>query len=335
MTSPEHANHFADMDRELDARLPQGAMLLEICAGKPGNVDVDLWRQYYSAVQKQFPKEHESRGLLPFRVWQIYDAMTSFIRQGKPDEFVCAARILSHYVGDSCQPLHISYLFNGDPDHTVDGVMRDPQTGEKRGPVPLGPGVHSAYEDQMIDRHVPEIMKGVDAILARAPQPALVSGGHEAAVTLVNLMQQTFKAIPPKNIVAEFVKVQDQKPAARADAMWRSLGDDTVKVMGDGCICLAQLWDSAWEEAGGDRTIHGFNPIDETRLERLYQNPGFLASHTLDTIGSVLGANSSFAARGPMRAALVAKPKTKRTRRIAASPCHRKPSAPAHALKRA
>ena len=105
--------------------------------------------------------------------------------------------------------------------------------------------------------------------------------------------------------------------------------------MGDGCICLAQLWDSAWEEAGGDRTIHGFNPIDETRLERLYQNPGFLASHTLDTIGSVLGANSSVAARGPMRAALVAKPKIKRTRRIAASPRHRKPSARAHALKRA
>jgi hypothetical protein len=224
MTSPEHANHFADMDRELDPRLPQGATLLEICAGRPGNVDVDLWRQYYSAVQKQFPKEHESRGLLPFRVWQIYDAMTSFIRQGKPDEFVCAAGILSHYVGDSCQPLHISYLFNRDPDHTVDGVVRDPQTGEKkRGPVPLGLGVHSAYEDQMIDRHVPEMMKGVDGILARARQPALVTSGHDAAVAVVNLMQQTFRAIPPKDIVAEFVKVQDQKPAQRADAMWRSL----------------------------------------------------------------------------------------------------------------
>ena len=81
MTSPEHANHFADMDRELDPKLPQGATLLEICDGKPGNVDVDLWRQYYTAVQRQFPKEHESRGLLPFRVWQIYDAMVSFLRR--------------------------------------------------------------------------------------------------------------------------------------------------------------------------------------------------------------------------------------------------------------
>ena len=331
MTSPEHANHFADMDRELDPKLPQGATLLEICDGKPGNVDVDLWRQYYTAVQRQFPKEHESRGLLPFRVWQIYDTMVSFLRAGRADEFVCAAGILSHYVGDSCQPLHISYLFNGDPDHTVDGVMRDPQTGEKKhGQVPLGLGVHSAYEDQMIDRHVPEIMKGVDGILARVRQPALVTGGHDAAVAVVNLMQQTFRAIAPKDIIAEFVKVQDQKPAQRADAMWRNLGDDTVKVMADGCFCLAQLWDSAWEEGGGDRAIHDFNSIDETRLEQLYQNPSFLPSHTIDTIGPLLRGSSSPSTATPGRAA-AAKRKAKHTRRIAARSRHRKSSVHAHA----
>jgi hypothetical protein len=323
MTSPEHANHFADMDRELDPKLKQGATLLEICDGKPANVAVNLWRQYYQAVQKQFPKEHESRGLLPFRVWQIYDAMTSFIRDGKADEFVCAAGILSHYVGDSCQPLHISYMFNGDPDHTVAGVIRDQQTGDKkRGQVPLGLGVHSAYEDQMVDRHVPEIINGVDAILAHAQQPALVSGGHDAAVAVVNLMQQTFKAIAPKDIIAEFVKVQDQKPTSRADAMWRSLGDDTIKVMADGCVCLAQLWDSAWEEGHGDHAISDFNPIEETRLEQLYQDPDFLSSHTIDTIGPLLQNGASLSRRTPAHAAPAAKGKAKRTRRIAARPHH-------------
>jgi hypothetical protein len=330
MTSPEHANHFADMDRELDPKLPQGATLLEICDGHPGNVDVDVWRQYYTAVQRQFPNEHESRGLLPFRVWQIYDAMVSFLRAARADAFVCAAGVLSHYVGDSCQPLHISYLFNGDPDHMVDGVVRDPQTGVKKpGQIPLGFGVHSAYEDQMIDRHVPEIMKGVDGILARARQPALVTGGHDAAVAVVNLMQQTFRTIPPKNIIAEFVKVQSQKPAPRSDAMWRILGDDTVKVMADGCVCLALLWDSAWEEGGGDHTIHDFNSIDETRLESLYQNPSFLPSHTIDTIGPVLrGSPSSSGTPAPTAAA---KRKAKHTRRISASSRHRKSSVRAHA----
>jgi hypothetical protein len=256
-------------------------------------------------------------------VWQIYDAMTSFVRDGKADEFVCAAGILSHYVGDSCQPLHISYLFNGDPDHTVAGVIRDQRTGDKtRGQVPLGLGVHSAYEDQMVDRHVPEIMKGVDAILAHVRQPALVSGGHDAAVAVVNLMQQTFKAIAPKDIIAEFVKAQDQKPTPRADAMWRSLGNDTIKVMADGCVCLAQLWDSAWEEGHGDRTISDFNPIEETRLEQLYQDPDFLPSHTIDTIGPLLQNGPSLSPGKPLQAAQAAKSKAKRTRRIAARPHH-------------
>src|SRR5262249_26981820 len=145
--------------------------------------------------------------------------------------FVCAAGILSHYVGDSCQPLHISYQFNGDPDHTVPGIVRDQSGQKKHGQVPRGLGVHSAYEDNMVDRAVPEIFRGVDGILDDAPASPLVSGGHQAAVAVVNLMQQTFKAIAPKDIIADYIKVQDEKPAARADAMWDNLGDDTIKVM--------------------------------------------------------------------------------------------------------
>jgi len=271
--------------------------LLEICDGKPQNVAVDVWKRYYDAVQKQFPKEQESRGLLPFRCWQIYDAMVSFVRAGDVDKFVCAAGILSHYVGDSCQPLHISYMFNGDPDHTVQGEVRDKTTGKKKqAQIPRGTGVHSAYEDDMVDRHVPEIMSGVDAILAHPPAPPLVSGGHAAAVTVVNLMQQTFKAIAPKDIVDAFVKVEDQKPAARADALWKTLGKDTIKVMADGCICLAQLWDSAWKEGGGDTTITALGAIDETVLEPIYQDPDFLHSYTLNTIGPVLQGQAAPAA---------------------------------------
>lgn len=289
MKSAEHANHFADMDRKLNPKLPEGATLLEICDGKPANVAVAVWQRYYDAVQKQFPKEEESRGLLPFRVWQIYDAMVAFVRGGEVEKFVCAAGILSHYVGDSCQPLHISYMFNGDPDDMVSGTVRDPKTHEKKkGLVPRAAGVHSAYEDNMIDRHVVDVMQGIDNILSHPPKPTLVTGGHAAAVAVVNLMQQTFAAVAPKDIIAEFLKADGQKPAARADAMWKVLGTDTIKVMADGCICLAQLWDSAWQEGGGDKTIHALDAIDEKTLEKLYQDPDFLPSCTLNTVGPVL-----------------------------------------------
>lgn len=289
MTSPEHANHFADMDRELTEPIPEGATLLEICKDKPENVAVEVWRAYYDAVQREFP-EKESRGLLPFRVWQIYDEMVSFVKEGDVAKFVCAAGILSHYVGDSCQPLHISYLFNGDPDHKVSGMVRDPQTGKKtQGQVPEGTNVHSAYEDEMIDAHVPQISQGVDERLQESALWPLVSGGgHGAAVGVVGLMQRTFAAIAPREIIDTYVPLQDEKPAQRAPAMWSKLGDRTMDVMSDGCLCLAQLWDSAWKDGGGDTNITQFDAIDEATLEGLYRNPEFLRSFTLDTIGPAL-----------------------------------------------
>jgi hypothetical protein len=59
-------------------------------------------------------------------------------------------------------------------------------------------------------------------------------------------------------------------------------------VMADGCLYLATLWDSAWREGGGDTTMPAAVAISQTRLEELYQNPDFLPSHTLDTIGPLL-----------------------------------------------
>ena len=87
----------------------------------------------------------------------------------------------------------------------------------------------------------------------------------------------------------------------RADALWDALGENTIKVMADGAICLAQLWDSAWKEGGGDNTIHDLGEIDESTLEALYQNPKFLPSMTLEQIGSALkgGPAPAHAAHGP------------------------------------
>lgn len=39
------------------------------------------------------------RGLLPFRVWQLFDAMVEFASNNEPDKFVCAAGVLTHYLG--------------------------------------------------------------------------------------------------------------------------------------------------------------------------------------------------------------------------------------------
>lgn len=276
MQSAEHPNHFADMDRRLDPPLPQGATLLEICDPPgPQSVNVAIWQQYYGKVQEQFPEEEESRGLLPFRCWQIYDEMVRFLKAGDVNSFVCAAGILSHYVGDSCQPLHISYLFNGDPDRM------------SANNVPYAKGVHSAYEDDMVDNHVDALFGDVIA-QAQNHELVLVDGGQNAAIDVVRLMQFTFDLMKPMDIVEAYAATEGQKPAAGAEQLWRQFGAPTTRAMAAGASLLSSLWASAWGEGQGDKNVNALDAIDEDTLAGLYQDPQFLVSKTLDTIGPLL-----------------------------------------------
>jgi hypothetical protein len=60
--------------------------------------------KYYSD-----PKVNDkSKDLLPFRCWQIYNEMVAAVKAGDMTRFVCAAGILSHYVGDACHPQKLS-----------------------------------------------------------------------------------------------------------------------------------------------------------------------------------------------------------------------------------
>ena len=262
--NPEHPNHFADMDKP---RPDTGETLLQLCKGRPENVAVDVWRDYYQAVGDK------SMGLLPFRVWQIFQEMVAAAKGGDAARFVCSAGVLSHYVGDACQPLHISYMF--------DGIPQDGDNDK------IGQGVHSAYEDNMVDRHSAEIIAGIADGEGDGAAPQPVKSGHDAAVAVVELMQQTFDRISPKDIVDAFTEASGG-PAAVAEALWAKFGQDTIAVMVQGCRCLALLWDSAWKLGGGDANVKDLDAVAEADLAALYQNRNFLPSRTLDQIKPLL-----------------------------------------------
>src|SRR5262249_41156365 len=104
----EGPNHFADMDQPDE----HGKTLLDYCKDV-SFIDPAKWNDFYDSIvdlARNEPIEMRHRGLLPFRVWQIFDAMMRFVAEGKAGEYVCAAGTLTHYIGDACQPLHISYL---------------------------------------------------------------------------------------------------------------------------------------------------------------------------------------------------------------------------------
>ncbi len=106
--------------------------------------------------------------------------MVEFLREKDATSFVAAAGILSHYVGDACQPLHSSMYADGysdDVTSTTATRVRGNHAGEeyekKTWP---GQGVHSAYEDGMVDKYSSELYDSVVNLGAPATLPT-VSGG--------------------------------------------------------------------------------------------------------------------------------------------------------------
>lgn len=143
-TGPEHPNHFADVDEPLPkGHSDEGKTLLDL-SEDPAYFTLANWRAYFTDLGHT---TGASQGLLPFRVWQIYRKMVEFLPNDLTS-FVAAAGILSHYVGDACQPLHSSYHSNGYSEQatTAPTNKRDGTQGEKK--IWPGQGVHSAYEDR-------------------------------------------------------------------------------------------------------------------------------------------------------------------------------------------
>jgi hypothetical protein len=264
----ENPNHFADMDKR---RPSDGRSLLDICKD-PEKITPAVWGKYYEEVGD------ESSGILPFRIWQIYKKMVEYVKDGRQTEFLCAAGILSHYVGDACQPLHISYRFNGDPD------------GELENGEPVSKGVHSAFDKIMVENYTDEIVRDVPAMVNGNghPGPKAVGGGRGAAVAAVELMRRTFDLVDPKLVCDAYAQVRDQKPKQRAAALWARYRKPIEQVMADGARTLAWLWESAWEEGKGDKKMKDLGLVDEKALSKLYQDRNFLRSCNIKGIAKEL-----------------------------------------------
>lgn len=276
---PENPNHFADMD----APREKGGTLLELCQKDIAkNTTVEVWRQYYTDVKDT------SRGLLPFRVQQFYEGMVAELKKKKPDlkRFVCAAGIVSHYVGDACQPLHVSYRYNGDPKHLVP----NPKAGQPGEPdeIPRGQGVHGSYEDDMVNANITAITSVLKT--DSAPLPANIRGGPQAAQATVRLILETFAHVKPADLITTFVNARAQGAAPRdiAAALWKRWGKNTQTVMAAGARYLAMLWQSAWDEGGGEAHAVPSAAFNEADLTKIYSDPTFMPSKTLDHIGEVL-----------------------------------------------
>jgi hypothetical protein len=250
--------HFADMDKPGK----NGKTLLQLCAASPNNVDPTIWNDYYEGIGE------DRRGALPFRVWQIFDTMVDYARDGKLLEFVCAGGIVAHYIGDACQPLHISQFHHGHD-------LSDKPHAK----------VHSVYETTMIGRHGADLITmipeaEIDDVPEIGNRPNGKASGRDAAVAVVNLMQRTVKRLPPLTIVDLF---DANMGRGQVETMWDDLKKPTAACMKDGARTLARVWEAAWRAGDGEsRPQAGTFAQDD--LRKLYSNPDFLPAFRLQDV---------------------------------------------------
>jgi hypothetical protein len=274
---PENPNHYADIDlatagqKSLDEQTPT-----------PAALEPQTWRNYYHAIGFNAVSE---RGLLPFRVWQIYKAMVGFVTARDIASFVCAAGVLAHYVGDACQPLHGSYLDDGDPFRHPDGTPSTTMLGHSKG---FGHGVHTAYEKTMINENFGDVVNGVRNSLGNNHGMTLITGGRNAGFAIMELMRRSRARIDPMTLVNKYAALKSAGTPV-SNGLWAQFGTKTIETMKDGCCVLAMLWDSAWAEGGGpalpQTLLKRFN---RPTLQGIYEGQNFLKSVALGEIDQFL-----------------------------------------------
>jgi hypothetical protein len=224
-------------------------------------------------------------------VWQFFDAMKSFARDGEPDKFLCAAGLVSHYVGDACQPLHGSVLADGYADIETEVVHTRQETGEEYTEKShLGAGVHSTYETKMVDRHAKDLVAGIEqAIGQQVPALPQIRSGKDAATAILNLMNRSAHLIPPKSLVDSFVELGGKTTVGVQDKLWEEFGEKTIALMTDGARVLARIWEGAWIEGNGQAIPEDeLGPIDPDALNEYCRDITFVESVDLDHIEPLL-----------------------------------------------
>ena len=253
----EPVQHFADVDiHDIDG----GPSMLEQCMQDPAKVSATVWKAYFDGFANAGVGPDE--GCLPFRVWQLWEAMVNYVLQGDLLHYVAAAGVLAHYIGDASQPLHCSYKHHGKP------PMK--KVGHKYYPVPKDSDefkafkktkaakVHAIYEEGMLEVDTGKALEAINDAIAVTPKPQIqVASGHDAAVATVHLMNDSQDRLSPSKIIS----IDD--PAAtvkeRSALLWShpTVRNATVASIVDSVNLLALLWTSAWEKGGGNNLSPG------------------------------------------------------------------------------
>ena len=167
-----------------------------------------------------------THGILPWATVQTYDSLVASLRRGSYARAESIAADLGHYVGDGHQPLHVSVNYDGQ------------LTGNN--------GIHSRYETTMINVYA--------AKLAVTPVPAVYVSNRFAYVRAYLLVSNSLAdSVIQADNGAKSVSGWNGSgtiPAAYTAELWNETRSLTLREMQGATVALADLWYSAWVDAG-------------------------------------------------------------------------------------
>ncbi len=191
-----------------------------------------------------------TNGILPWATVQTYDSLVAALKRGAIARAESIAADLGHYVGDGHQPLHVALNYDGQ------------LTGND--------GIHSRYETTMINTYASK--------LAVTPVPAVYIPdrfGFILAYLLVSnsLADSVIQADNGAKAVSGW-NGAGAIPAAYTAELWNETGPLTNREMQGATAALADLWYSAWVDAGLiTAVIPGRSAPSGFTLAQNYPNP--------------------------------------------------------------
>ncbi len=273
----EGAQHFADMDQKGGGEF-SGKTLLDLCRDQR-NLDARMWKRFYESIPESVRPEE---GTLPFRIWQIYDAMVDAVRRRKPSDFVCAAGILAHYVGDACQPLHLSQYHHG---YGPEGGKNSSEWAEYKKKREYK--IHAIFEEIMFEVRAANMLSAVNGALSGVMVSPGVQGGHDAAHEAMKMMLASYEALPPSAIIEADNPLENQPQRGRI--LWDAIGPKSAELAASGCTLLARLWESAWAEGNGDQIPWAaLKAVEESYINEKVRDRNYLSALTLDQFADMV-----------------------------------------------
>ncbi|HTY57819.1 MAG TPA: T9SS type A sorting domain-containing protein, partial [Bacteroidota bacterium] len=167
-----------------------------------------------------------TNGILPWATLQTYDSLVASLRRGATARAESIAADLGHYVGDGHQPLHVALNYDGQ------------LTGND--------GVHSRYETTMINAYASKITV--------TPVPAVYVQNRFAYIMAYLLVSNSLAdSVIQADNGAKAVSGWNGSgavPTAYTAELWNETRSLTDREMQDATVSLANLWYSAWVDAG-------------------------------------------------------------------------------------